>query len=96
MTIVPFEDMPPEGNVLTSYDLAHLALYIELLDAAKAPDPSWQRITAVLFGIDAVAEPDRALRVYASHLARARWMTEVGYRQLAAMEAPRRDSPDDT
>ena len=36
----------------------------------------------ILFGICPATEPDRAQRVHASHLARAHWMTEHGYRQL--------------
>jgi hypothetical protein len=36
----------------------------------------------VLFGIDPAHEPERARLVHDSHLSRARWMTEVGYRQL--------------
>jgi hypothetical protein len=35
-----------------------------------------------LFGIDAEAEPERAKIVHQSHLSRARWMTEQGYRDL--------------
>ena len=36
----------------------------------------------VLFGLDPAQEPDRAKTVYDSHMARARWMTEAGYRHL--------------
>jgi len=89
----PFEDSPPASGLLTSYDLAHLATYIDLLDADKAPDSPWQRTVATLFGIDAARNPDRARKVYDTHLARARWMTEVGYRQLAQLELQRGDSP---
>ncbi|GBH32740.1 DUF2285 domain-containing protein [Sphingobium xenophagum] len=96
MTIEPFEDVPPGGDLLTAYDLAHLAAYIHLLDAEKAPENPWQQAVASLFGIDAARDPGRARQVYESHLARARWMTEVGYRQLAQLELKqqqRRDSP---
>lgn len=94
MTIKPFEDIPPGGALLTAYDLAHLPIYIELLDAEKAPDRPWHQSVAALFGIDAAREPDRARQVYEAHLARARWMTELGYRQLAELELHRRDSLD--
>jgi hypothetical protein len=40
--------------------------------------------------IDAEHEPDRARRAYDSHLARARWMSGSGYKQLL-----RRDWGDD-
>jgi hypothetical protein len=34
----------------------------------------------IVLGIDPVVEPERARHALASHLRRARWMTEVGYR----------------
>ncbi|SMC35206.1 DUF2285 domain-containing protein [Novosphingobium sp. B1] len=92
MTIEPFQDGPPGGDALTAYDLAHLDAYIHLLDVEKAADKPWRQAIVSLFGIDAAREPDRARRVYDGHLARARWMTEVGYRQLAELELHRRDS----
>ena len=92
MPIEPFEDVPPGGDVLTAYDLAHLDAYLHLLDADKAPGTPWRHTVVTLFGIDATHEPDRARRVYESHLARARWMTEVGYRHLAVLEMQRRDA----
>ena len=52
-----------------------------VLDAA-ADGADWREAVAVIFGIDPAAEPERARRVHDSHLARARWMTEHGYRQL--------------
>jgi len=94
MTIEPFEDIPPGGALLTAYDLAHLSVYIALLDAEKASDRSWHEAVATLFGIEAAREPGRARQVYEAHLARARWMTQMGYRQLAELELHRRDSPD--
>jgi hypothetical protein len=36
----------------------------------------------VLFGLDPEREPDRAKIVHDSHLARAHWMSETGYRHL--------------
>ena len=52
--------------------------------------PKLSEAVEVLFGIDPVREPDRARRVYDSHLARARWMTQSGYRQLLG---PRSGTP---
>ncbi len=50
----------------------------------QAPDEpcvtDWCEAVRIIFGIDPVAEPERARLVYDSHLARARWMTEIGYR----------------
>ena len=40
------------------------------------------------FSADPAKEPERARKALESHLARARWMTEVGYRHLAAGRYP--------
>ncbi|CAH0496429.1 hypothetical protein NVSP9465_01463 [Novosphingobium sp. CECT 9465] len=74
------------GNELMPYDLAHLETYLRLLDAAGDATASWEEVVAVLFGLDAALEPERARRVHDSHLARARWMSSEGYRQLAALQ----------
>jgi Uncharacterized conserved protein (DUF2285) len=74
-------DAPPGGEEVTAYDRRHLRLYARLLDAERAGAPLGD-VTSRLFGIDAGAEPDRAKAVHASHLARARWMAERGYRDL--------------
>jgi hypothetical protein len=80
----PFADSPPAGDRVTDYDLAHLALYLKLLDAHADAAASWEDAVQLLFGIDPAAEPKRARIVHESHLARAQWMTRTGYRQLAA------------
>jgi hypothetical protein len=76
-----FDESAPVGGELTEYDRTHIKLYMRLLDAA-ADGADWTEAVEVLFGIDPVREPDRAKRVHDSHLARARWMTQSGYRQL--------------
>ena len=81
MTMPAFEDRPPDGLRVTAYDERHLATYIRLLDA-DAEGADWQEVVAVLFGLDADQEPERARAVHDSHLARARWMTRIGYRYL--------------
>lgn len=75
------EDSPPNLDHLTSYDEAHLGDYLQLLDAAAAK-ADWRDAVRTIFGIDAVTEPHRARIVHDSHLARARWMTEIGYASL--------------
>lgn len=77
----PLADAPPDEGVLTMYDRDHMKLYMRLLDAETA-GASLEEISSVLFGIDAEAEPERARRVFDSHLSRARWMTEQGYREI--------------
>ncbi|MEO9336749.1 DUF2285 domain-containing protein [Mesorhizobium sp. SB112] len=81
MLKLDYREQAPEGSALTEYDRQHVKLYMRLLDAEK-DGASWQEAVAVLFGICPVAEPDRARRVHDSHLSRAHWMTEYGYRQL--------------
>ena len=77
----PISDLAPQGDDLTDYDHAHMTLYLRLFDAAEN-GASLQEISQILFGIDADKEPERARKIYDSHLARARWMTEHGYRKL--------------
>ncbi len=81
MTKIDFLEEPPESAALTTYDREHMKLYLRLLDAA-AGGADWREAVQILFGLDAEREPERARRVHDSHLARARWMTTHGYREL--------------
>ncbi len=81
VTILPFEDNPPQLDRVGPYDQRHLATYIRLLDA-EAEGADWREAVAIVFGLDPEKEPARAKRVHDSHLARAHWMTEKGYRHL--------------
>ena len=81
MTIVAFEDHPPDLPRLTPYDEKHLVTYLRLLDADEE-GADWREVVQVIFGLDAEREPERARCVHDSHLARARWMTKSGYRGL--------------
>jgi hypothetical protein len=81
MTRCRFDDQAPDGPALTAYDDAHLVDYLRLLDA-DVDGANWREVAAVLFELDPDAEPERAQLMHASHLARARWMTEVGYAHL--------------
>ncbi|UUP17848.1 DNA -binding domain-containing protein [Nitratireductor thuwali] len=80
-TQLEIADAPPDKRAVTAYDQDHLKLYMRLLDAEEA-GATLEEVSAVLLGIDAKAEPERARRVHESHLSRARWMTEHGYRNL--------------
>ena len=77
----PVADTAPTESVLTDYDRQHLITYLRLLDAA-AEGADWREVAQIVLRIDSTQDPDRAQRVWASHLARARWMTESGYRHL--------------
>jgi len=83
----PEADEAPSEQTVTDYDHAHLKLYARLLDAERE-NASLIEIAQILLGIDAVSEPERAQRVHASHLERARWMTEHGYRDMLARGLP--------
>jgi hypothetical protein len=80
-------DLAPMSPVLTGYDKQHLVTYLRLLDAAE-DGADWREVAAIALHIDPEREPDRARRALESHLARARWMTEHGYRHLLRGDAP--------
>lgn len=82
-----FVDRAPDVAQLTAYDESHLAAYLRLLDADEE-GADWRETAAVVLGVDAAAEPQRAKTMHDSHLARARWMTEVGYAHLLGCERP--------
>lgn len=81
MSTPTFDDCPPHSARVTSYDERHLTTYIRLLDA-DAEGADWREVVSVIFGLDPEREPQRARIVHDSHLARARWMTQVGFEHL--------------
>lgn len=75
-----FADVAPSDPVaLTPYE--HAITYMRILDAADE-SADWREVTQILLHIDPAREPERAQLGYESHLARAKWMTEHGYRLL--------------
>jgi hypothetical protein len=83
----PLADLAPEADALTDYDQEHLVTYLRLLDA-EAEGADWAEVAHIVLHIDPVQEPERARRAWESHLARAKWMTEHGYRHLLEGGAP--------
>ena len=83
----PMDDVAPTAARLTSYDERHAITYLRLLDA-EADGADWREVARIVLHIDPEREPDRARRAWESHLARARWMTEKGYRHLLEGGAP--------
>ncbi len=79
--VATFSDPPPQSSSLTDYDRHHLTLYVRLLDAAEE-GADWTEVARILFGLDPERDGARARSVHDSHLARARWMAEHGYRDL--------------
>ena len=74
-------DEVPWSDQVTEYDEEHFITYLRLLDA-DAEGACKEEMARIVLGIDAVKEPERARKALESHLARARWMTEHGYRDL--------------
>lgn len=74
-------NVAPTEPALTGYDQEHLVTYLRLLDA-DTEGADWREVARVVLHIDPNREPDRARYAFDSHLARAKWMTEHGYRHL--------------
>ncbi|MBR1090772.1 DUF2285 domain-containing protein [Bradyrhizobium manausense] len=74
-------DVAPTPALLSVYDEQHLITYLRLLDAER-DGADWKEVAKIVLHIDPEREPDRARRAWETHLARARWMTEHGYRHL--------------
>ena len=86
MTVKPeleseVDDEAPTAAVITPYDERHIITYLRLLDAA-AQNIGWREVARNVLRRDPTREAGRAKRCWVSHLARARWMSEQGYRQL--------------
>ena len=74
-------DLAPADGALTSYDEEHLVTYWRLLDAA-ADGADWEEVAGIVLHIDPDREPVRARNAFDSHLARAKWLADHGYRHL--------------
>jgi hypothetical protein len=74
-------DEAPTSPLLSVYDEQHLITYLRLLDA-ESDGADWKEVARIVLHIDPDREADRARRAWATHLARARWMTEQGCRHL--------------
>jgi hypothetical protein len=74
-------DVAPNGPVLTAYDEEHMITYMRVLDADQQ-GADWRDVSRIVLRIDPDNEADRARVAFESHLSRARWMTEQGYRRL--------------
>jgi hypothetical protein len=83
----PVSETAPNSSVLTGYDEQHLVTYLRLLDA-EAEGADWREVARIVLHIDPECEPGRARRAWASHLARAHWMTKSGYCHLLRGGAP--------
>jgi hypothetical protein len=71
-----FDDVAPSGAEVTDYDREHIMLYYCLLDR-KERHRVWSETTRAFFAVDVAQEPERARRIYDSHLARAMMLAEI-------------------
>jgi hypothetical protein len=83
MTQAKLRERAPDGVPLTEYDREVATVYLRLLDA-DAAGADWREVSKVVLGVDAAAEPQRAETMHGSHLARARWLRDGGYREFLA------------
>jgi hypothetical protein len=74
-------DVAPVGSTLTEYDKEHMITYMRVLDADQQ-GADWREVSRIVLRIDPDTEADRARLAFESHLSRARWMAEQGYRHL--------------
>jgi 5S rRNA maturation endonuclease (ribonuclease M5) len=84
-------DLAPAGTKLTLYDEEHAITYVRMLDAA-AEGADWREVARIVLHIDPDKEGERARKAFDSHLARARWAANLGYRQLLRHGWPSRAS----
>ncbi|MGH6972566.1 MAG: DNA -binding domain-containing protein [Caulobacteraceae bacterium] len=82
--------LAPTGEI-APYDLAHAAVYLRLLDAEKAA-ADWREVAHVVLGLGPSVGEAKARRIYSSHLRRAHWLVDGGYREI--LTAPGEPEPE--
>jgi len=75
------DDLAPVEPDVTPYDEAHFVTYLRLLDA-ETDDADWTEVARIVLHRDPLADQDRTKACWESHLARAQWMTKIGYRRI--------------
>lgn len=81
VTKIEFQDQAPVDMAVTAYDRQLFPIYLRLLDA-EAEGADRDEVIERLFGLCSSDDPARANRIYDSHLARAKWMSSQGFREL--------------
>jgi len=69
----------PVDDKITAYDRAHFKLYLRLLDAGEH-GVYWKTAALEIMGLE--TDDSNAKTCWQSHLQRAKWMSNSGYRQL--------------
>jgi hypothetical protein len=85
-------DEPPMSEGVTLYDREHFATYLSLLYAA-GEGHSDEMMALGILGINPALEPERATRALDSHLKRARWLADSGYKFLLESRSCEDSSP---
>lgn len=75
------DDEAPTGTDVSPYDEQHYVTYLRLLDANRA-GADWREVARIVLHRDPVAQEARSRRCWESHLARAQWLSKVGYRRI--------------
>lgn len=74
------DDLAPTAPEITTYDEVHFITYLRLLDA-EADRADWAEVARIVLHRDP-ADAERTRICWESHLARAQWMTKIGYRKI--------------
>lgn len=74
-------EVPPDAATLTDVDRLYATLYIRLLDA-DAVGVDWKTASRQILNLDPTDNDEHAKSVFDRFLARAKWMTQVGYALL--------------
>ena len=77
----PVADTAPKATIITKYDQQHFITYLRLLDA-EAAGAAWEEVARIVLHLDPDQDRARVHLAWQSHLARAHWLTQNGYRQL--------------
>ena len=77
----PVADSAPTGPTITRYDEQHFTTYLRLLDAETAA-ADWKDVARAVLHLDPAADESRAKQTWQSHLDRAKWLSQHGYRDL--------------
>ncbi len=80
------EDEAPTSDGITPYDEQHYVTYLRLLDA-ETDGADWTEVARIVLHREPVTEEIRTRRCWESHLARAQWMTRIGYRRVLEQAA---------
>ena len=80
------DDLAPTRPAITIYDELHFVTYLRLLDS-EVDGADWREVARIVLHRDPSTETDRTRLCWESHLARAQWMTRIGYRKILEQAA---------